>query len=109
MIIVESFEKAPIENMISVLAARPDKVIFLGDTVQMSGPVQKYKEILEKHLNGEINLGELSEEELEEISGGLITEGLITIGLILAGTGLMLTGGAAYLVDYEKRRKGRRW
>ena len=48
-------------------------------------------------------------KELEEISGGLITEGLITIGLILAGTGLMLTGGAAYLVDYEKRRKGRRW
>ena len=48
MTIVESFEKAPIENMISVLAARPEKVIFLGDAAQMRGPVQKYREILKK-------------------------------------------------------------
>ena len=85
------------------------KLLESKDIIVSVEAIIKYKEILEKHLNGEINLGDLSEEELEEISGGLITEGLITIGLILAGTGLMLTGGAAYLVDYEKRRKGRRW
>ena len=48
MIIVESFEKAPIENMISVLAAKPEKVVFLGDAAQMREPVRKYQEILNK-------------------------------------------------------------
>ena len=47
-LIIESFEKAPIENMISALAARPEKVIFLGDVAQMRGSVQKYKDILKK-------------------------------------------------------------
>jgi len=48
MTIVESFEKAPIENMISALAVRPEKVIFLGDAAQMRGAVQRYKDILKK-------------------------------------------------------------
>ena len=45
MTIVESFEKAPIEIMVSVLAARPEKVVFLGDVAQMKDSVQKYREV----------------------------------------------------------------
>lgn len=68
MTIVESFEKAPIENMISVLAARPEKVIFLGDVAQMRGPIQKYREILNKKGVGtEILLKGIQKNNLHNI------------------------------------------
>lgn len=68
MTIVESFEKAPIENMISVLAARPEKVIFLGDAAQMRGPVQKYREILKKKgIETEVLLKGIQKNNLNNI------------------------------------------
>ena len=68
MTIVESFEKAPIENMISVLAARPEKVIFLGDVAQMRCSVQKYREILEKKgIQTEILLKGIQKNNLKNI------------------------------------------
>ena len=68
MTIVESFEKAPIENMISVLAARPEKVIFLGDAAQMRGPVQKYREILKtKGIETEVLLKGIQKNNLNNI------------------------------------------
>ena len=85
------------------------KVLEEKDVIVTIDQIVKYKELLEKHVNGEINLEEMSEKDLEEITGGLITEGLLVIGGLLAFTGLMLTGGAAYLVNEEKRRRGRRW
>lgn len=68
MTIVESFEKAPIENMISVLAAKPEKVIFLGDAVQMRDEVQKYREILDrKGIQTEIILKGIQKNNLKNI------------------------------------------
>lgn len=68
MTIVESFEKAPIENMISVLAAKPEKVIFLGDAVQMRDPVRKYKDILKKKgIKTEIQLKGIQKNNLKNI------------------------------------------
>ena len=68
MTIIESFEKAPIENMISVLAARPEKVIFLGDAAQMRGPIQKYREILNKKgIETEILLKGIQKNNLKNI------------------------------------------
>ena len=68
MTIVESFEKAPIENMISVLAAKPEKVIFLGDAAQMRGPVQKYREILKKKgIETEVLLKGIQKNNLKNI------------------------------------------
>jgi len=68
MTIVESFEKAPIENMISVLAARPEKVIFLGDAAQMRGPIQKYREILNrKEIKTEVVLKGIQKNNLNNI------------------------------------------
>lgn len=68
MTIVESFEKAPIENMVSVLAARPEKVVFLGDVAQMKDSVQKYREVLErKGIQTEILLKGIQKNNLKNI------------------------------------------
>lgn len=68
MTIVESFEKTPIENMVSVLAARPEKVVFLGDVVQMKDSVQKYREVLErKGIQTEILLKGIQKNNLKNI------------------------------------------
>jgi len=68
MTIVESFEKAPIENMISVLAAKPEKVVFLGDAAQMRGPVQKYRSILEKkEIHTEVVIKGIQKNNLNNI------------------------------------------
>ena len=76
MTIVESFEKAPIENMISVLAAKPEKVIFLGDAAQMRGPVQKYREVLaSKGIQTEILLKGIQKNNLKNIL--MVIESLI--------------------------------
>ena len=68
MTIVESFEKAPIENMISVLAARPDKVIFLGDVALMRSPVKVYESFLaKKDIETEIVLKGIQKNNLNNI------------------------------------------
>ncbi len=48
MTIVECFEKGHIENMISTLTARPDKLIFIGKESQMGETLEVYKNFLEK-------------------------------------------------------------
>lgn len=68
MTIVESFEKAPIENIVSVLASRPDRVIFLGDATQMNNPVRVYKEFLKrKEIETEIVLKGIQKNNLNHI------------------------------------------
>lgn len=68
MTIVESFEKAPIENMVSVLAAKPDKVIFLGDVALMKNPIQVYEKILkDKNIETEIILKGIQKNNLKNI------------------------------------------
>ena len=40
---IESFEKAPIENLISVLTSKPKKVIYLGEVSQMKASMIVYE------------------------------------------------------------------
>lgn len=68
MTIIESFEKAPIENLISVLTSKPKKVIYLGEVSQMKASMIVYEKILkEKGIETEIILKEIQKNNLQNI------------------------------------------
>ncbi len=68
MTIIESFEKAPIENIISVLTSKPKKVIYLGDVSQMKPSMIVYERILkEKGIKTEIFLKGIQKNNLPNI------------------------------------------
>lgn len=68
MTIIESFEKAPIENLISVLTSKPKKVIYLGDVSQMKAAMVVYERILrEKGIKTEIVLKGIQKNNLPNI------------------------------------------
>lgn len=68
MTIIESFEKAPIENLISVLTCKPKKVIYLGDISQMKASMIVYERILrEKGIKTEIVLRGIQKNNLPNI------------------------------------------
>ncbi|MBQ8803378.1 MAG: DUF1887 family protein [Tyzzerella sp.] len=72
MTIIESFEKAPIENMISVLTSKARKVIFLGELSQMKNAVEVYEKFLkEKGIETEIVLRGIQKNNLPNILGTL--------------------------------------
>ncbi len=68
MTIVEFFEKSPIENMISCLAAKPDKVIFLGDMEAMGKEIPTYENFLKrKHIRTKLERKKISRHDLKSI------------------------------------------
>lgn len=68
MTIIESFEKAPIDNIISALESRADKIIFLGDIIQMDRAASIYKNLLSrKGIDTEIILKDVSTHKLDDI------------------------------------------
>ena len=68
MTIIESFEKAPIENLISVLTSKPKKVIYLGEVSQMKASMIVYEKILrEKGIETEIILKGIQKNNLQNI------------------------------------------
>lgn len=68
MTIIESFEKAPIENLISVLTTKPQKVIYLGEVSQMKASMIVYEKILkEKGIEAEIVLKGIQKNNLQNI------------------------------------------
>ncbi|MBQ8768893.1 MAG: DUF1887 family protein [Oscillospiraceae bacterium] len=68
MTIVEFFEKTPFENMISCLTAKPDKVIFLGDTAQMKKTIPVYERFLKnKGYKTKIELRSIDRFDLKAI------------------------------------------
>ena len=68
MTIVEFFEKSPVENMISTLAVKPEKVIFLGDTEQMKKEIPNYQAFLKKkHIRTKIECRKISKHDLKAI------------------------------------------
>ena len=68
MTIIESFEKAPIENLISALTSNPKKVIYLGDVAQMKSAVIVYEKLLkEKGIEAEIILKGIQKNNLANI------------------------------------------
>ena len=76
----EAFVKQLLEQeepeQVQALLLERDVDITIEQIVQI-------RDIVEKHLKGEININELSEEDLEKISGGFI---LSTGGVIVALT-----------------------
>lgn len=68
MTIIESFERAPIDNIISALESHADKIIFLGEIKQMEKPVSVYKKLLRKKgIESEILLKEILKNNLDSI------------------------------------------
>lgn len=83
----EAFVKALLEK------ETPEQVqaLLLEKDIEMTADeICKVKELIEKQLNGEINMEELSDEDLEKISGGI--GGFITFCVIVTTAGLV--GGA---------------
>lgn len=71
------------------------------------------KEYIEKHLNGESDVEELTDKDLEDVSGGAVCLGLLIGGLMLAaiGVGSAVVGGgvAAGAVVLTSRKTRGRW
>ncbi|MBQ9929257.1 MAG: DUF1887 family protein [Oscillospiraceae bacterium] len=68
MTIVEFFEKSPFENMISCLAVKPDKVIFLGDMDEMGKVIPTYEQFLKKkHIRTKLERRKISRQDLKSI------------------------------------------
>ena len=68
MTIIESFDKAPIDNLISSLTTKADKIIFLGEITAMKNAVSIYQNILKKkNINITITLKEINKNDLSSI------------------------------------------
>ena len=66
MTIVEFFEKSPFENMISCLACKPEKVIFMGDLKQMDIVIPTYEKFLkDKGIKTKIDRKAISRTNLQ--------------------------------------------
>lgn len=68
MTIIESFEKAPIDNIISALESHADKIIFLGNYKIMQKSAAIYKNLLKnKGISSEIVLYDIKRNDLDSI------------------------------------------
>lgn len=68
MTIVESFERAPIDNIISALESRADKIIFLGNAERMKKHISVYEKLLRKKgIESELVLKNISRDHLDSI------------------------------------------
>ena len=68
MTIIESFERAAIDNVISALESHADKIIFLGEIKQMEKPISVYKKLLKKKgIASEIVLKNITRNNLNSI------------------------------------------
>ena len=68
MTIVESFERAPLNNILSALESHAEKIIYLGDLVHMKRHVVIYKKLLKaKGIETELVLKDTSLLCLDEI------------------------------------------
>ena len=70
--------------------------------------IVKFQELLEKHMNGKLNLDELSDEDLEDVAGGALAEMILLIsclaGVAAVAAGGSLAGGAALTHHFTRRR-----
>ena len=74
MTIIESFEKAPIDNIISALESHADKIIFLGNYKVMQKAITIYKRLLKnKGISSEIVLYDVPKDDLDSILKTLTT------------------------------------
>lgn len=90
MVIVEFFSQTPIENMISALANRPERVIFLGEYKKMKRYDPVFHRFLESVGNTETQL-EYRNIRIRDLSG--IVEALEQIVREYPGCHFDITGG----------------
>lgn len=90
MVIVEFFSQTPIENMISALANRPERVIFLGEYKKMKRYDPAFRRFLESVGNTETQL-EYRNIRIRDLSG--IVEALEQIVREYPGCHFDITGG----------------
>lgn len=71
------------------------------------------KEYIEKHLNGELDIEELTDKDLEDVSGGVVCVGLVIGGIVLAavgvGSAVVGAGAATGAVILTSRLTRGRW
>ena len=91
----ELLEQESLEQVQELLAQR-------GYDVPMETIVNA-DELIKKHMKGEINLEELSDDDLDNVAGGVAGAISIALGII----GIVIS--AAAWVDTDQRSKGRRW
>lgn len=107
MTIVEFFEKTPFENMISCLATRPKKVIFLGRELQMKEPIKRYRNFLkEKHINTVLEPRDIDENNLQSILTtitNIIQTEKDCIFDITGGSDLMVLGCGIVFATYRDK------
>lgn len=71
--IIECFERTPIENMISCLAVKPEKVIFIGRSAKMPQELELYRRFLQhKKLLTKIEYRVIQSSDLEAIVDVLV-------------------------------------
>lgn len=107
MTIIEFFEKSPFENMISCLASKPDKVIFLGDMAQMNKVIPTYTQFLKtKHIKTKIEPRAIRKNNLNSIVQTL-TDIIKTekdcIFDITGGDDLLLLGCGIVFATYREK------
>lgn len=105
MTIIEFFEKSPFENMVSCLTAKPETVIFLGDTAQMDKSLKVYKSFLnKKHIDTKLIPKQINKNDLKDIVKTL-TEIIQTendcIFDITGGDDLLLLGCGIVFATYR--------
>ena len=105
MTIIESFVRAPINNIISALETSVDKIIFLGETEHMEKHLVVYKKLLKsKGIETELVMKPISAQDLDSILN-VLTELVDSEEEII----LDITGGddlvlLAFGIIYERYR-----
>lgn len=108
MTIIESFEKAPIDNIISALESHADKIIFLGEMMQMEKPVSVYCKLLKmKGIESKIVLKDISKNDLDsilEVLTEIVESESDCIFDITGGEDLVLLGFGIIYERYRDRK-----
>lgn len=79
MILIEYFDKSPLENISSCLNLQPDKMIFIGPVLEMQGSIERYCKFLAgRGIDTIIDFRDTTNKELNDIKA--IFEEIIKTG-----------------------------
>ena len=106
MTIVESFERAPLNNILSALESHAEKIIFLGDPAYMKKHMVVYKKLLKiKGITTEFVLKDVTHLNLDdvlELLANIVESEDSLVFDITGGDDLVLL---AFGIIYERYRK----
>jgi len=108
MTIIESFERAPLNNILSALESHADKIIFLGNTLHMQKHMTVYKRLLkQKKIQTELVLKDSSNlclDDILDLLTGIVNSEDEIIFDITGGDDLILL---AFGIIYERYRSAK--